>query len=140
MRKLKLGSGALVAEVSGECESAKANLVTFRGEIRTLEREKIRMLATLANARARRRFQEALQGLSIDSEMRALDKVREQIAQLQAEGHIDQEIGDPGLQSRIRAIREEARNDGALRELEELKRRYRPRSLSAPGEAVVVAG
>jgi phage shock protein A len=125
-------------EVSGECESAKSNLVTFRSEIRTLEREKTRVLATLANARARRRIQEALQGLSVDSDMRALESVREQIAQLKAETSIDFEFGEKGVQSRIREIREEARNEGAQRELEELKRRYRPQSLPAAEESLVV--
>lgn len=125
-------------EVCVECEAAKTNLVKFRGEIRSLEREKIRMLATLANARARRRFQEALQGLSVEGEMRALESVREQIARLKAEGNVEQELGDRELQSRIRAIRKEARNEAAQRELEELKRRFRPQSLPEP--AIVVAG
>ena len=126
-------------EVCAECETAKSNLIKFRSEIRTLEREKLRMLATLANARARRRFQDALQGLSVEGEMRALESVREQIARLKAEGNVEQELGDSGLQSRIRAIREEARNEAALRELAELKRRFRPQSLPAPEPTVVVA-
>ena len=126
-------------EVCAECETAKTNLIKFRSEIRTLEREKLRMLATLANARARRRFQDALQGLSVEGEMRALDSVREQIARLKAEGNVEQELGDGGLQSRIRAIRQEARNEAALRELAELKRRFRPQTLLAPEPTVVVA-
>jgi phage shock protein A len=130
-------AGRELEEVCAECEAAKTNLVKFRSEIRSLEREKIRMLATLANARARRRFQEALQGLSVEGEMRALESVREQIARLKAEGNVEQELGDRELQSRIRAIREEARNEAAQRELEELKRRFRPRYLPEP--AIVVA-
>ena len=43
-------------------EEAKANLVRFRDEIRSLVREKGRMLATLATANARRRMQEAIEG------------------------------------------------------------------------------
>ena len=45
--------------VRNEAEEAKVNLVRFRDEIRGLEREKGRMLATLANAQARRRVHEA---------------------------------------------------------------------------------
>ncbi len=127
-------------EVCAECEAAKSNLIRFRSEIQQLEREKLRMLATLANARARRRFQEALQGLSVDGEMRALENVREQIARLKAEGNVEQEIGDRGLQSRIRAIHEEARNEAAQRELDELKRRLRPQPLPMPDPAIAVAG
>ena len=127
-------------EVCAECDAAKNNLVRFRSEIQQLEREKIRMLVTLANARARRRFQEALEGLSVEGEMRALESVREQIAQLKAEGNVDQELGDRGLQSRIREIRNEVRTEAAQRELDELKRRLRPTPLPVPDPAIVVAG
>ena len=113
-------------EVRGEVGTAKTNLINFRSEIRELEREKVRMLATLANARARRRIQEAFEGLSLDSEMRALEAVREHIQRTKTEGRLDQELGDDGLQSRIKEIREEARSEAARRELAELKRRLRP--------------
>ena len=119
-------------EVRSEVEGAKANLIKFRADIRQLEREKVRMLATLANARARRRIQEALEGLSLDSEMRALEQVRENIQRLKTEGRLDQEMGDTGLQMRIRQIRQDARNEGSQRELEELKRRLRPDAIEAP--------
>ncbi len=121
-----------LGEVSGECETAKENLVKFRSEIQALEREKTRMLATLANAQARRRIHEALQGLSVESDVQALESVREQIAQLKAEGNIEVEMGERGLVSRMREIRLEARREAATRELAELKRRLHPPKLSAP--------
>jgi phage shock protein A len=111
--------------VRREAEEAKANLVRFREEIRTLTREKGRMLATLANANARRRLVEALEGLSVDADMRALEGVRDHIARVATEGQLDREIAgndDDGMRSRLRAIREDARHDAARRELEELKR------------------
>ncbi len=116
-------------EVANEVESAKTNLVKFRSEIRALEREKIRMLAALANARARRRFQRAIEGLSVDSEMKALDNVREQIARLKSEGRLDIELDDSGVQTRIRSLRKEQRDEANRAELEELKRRMRPQAL-----------
>jgi phage shock protein A len=116
-------------QVRGEVEIAKTNLVKFRGEIRTLEREKVRMLATLANAKARRRIQEAFEGLSLDTEMRALETVRENIARLKTEARLDVELDDDGLRSRIREIRQEARSEAARRELDELKRRLRPEAI-----------
>jgi phage shock protein A len=119
-------------EVSTECETAKANLVKFRAEIRNLEREKLRMLAALANARARKRIQEAFEGLSTEGEMKALESVREEIERMKAESKIDVDM-DAGLEQRVRAIRDEAKLDAARRELEELKRRLRPSpSLYAP--------
>lgn len=125
-------AGRELDEVRGEVEGSKANLIKFRAEIRQLEREKVRMLATLANARARRRIQEALEGLSLDTEMRALEQVRENIQRLKTEGRLDQELGDTGLQTRIRQIRQDARNEAAQLELDDIKRRLRPEAIEAP--------
>jgi len=124
-------------EVSAECESAKTNLVKFRAEIRNLEREKLRMLAALANARARKRIQEAFEGLSTEGEMRALESVRGEIERMKAESRIDVDM-DSGLEKRVRAIRDEAKLDAARRELEELKRRLRPAGQLAPAPREVV--
>ena len=74
--------------VRSEAEEAKTNLIQFREEIRSLNREKGRMLATLANAQARRRIQEALEGLSVDAEMKALEGVREHIARIPGVGTV----------------------------------------------------
>ena len=59
--------------VRSEAEEAKSNLVRFREEIRGLVQEKSRMLATLASAQARRRMSEAIEGLSVDADMKALE-------------------------------------------------------------------
>jgi phage shock protein A len=118
-------------EVSAECEGAKANLVKFRAEIRNLEREKLRMLAALANARARKRIQEAFEGLSTEGEMRALESVRGEIERMKAESRIDVDM-DSGLEKRVRAIRDEAKLEAARRELDELKRRLRPAGQLTP--------
>jgi phage shock protein A len=128
-----------------EAEEAKNNLLRFREEIRGLMREKGRMLATLANARARRRLSEALEGLSVDADMRALESVREHIARLATESTLDRELGtgeDDGTRRRLRAIRDEARHEAARRELEELKQTLLPRELSGAAAAAerVAAG
>ena len=114
-----------------EAEEAKANLVSFREEIRSLVHEKGRMLATLANAQARRRIQEALEGLSVDAEMKALEGVREHIARISTEGNLDRELGGDQM-LRLREIRDEARSDAARRELDEFKRQLRPQALPEP--------
>ena len=112
--------------VRSEAEEAKVNLVRFREEIRGLVREKSRMLATLANAQARRRIQEALEGLSVDADMRALESVREHVARLSTEGSLERELGDPGLRTRLRAIRDDAREEAARSELAEIKQQLLP--------------
>jgi phage shock protein A len=105
--------------VRTEAEEAKVNLVRFREEIRGLMREKSRMLATLANAQARRRIQEAL------------ESVREHVARLSTEGSLDRELGDPGLRTRLRAIRDEAREEAARSELAEIKQQLLPEAAAA---------
>jgi len=112
-----------LSEVRSQAEEAKANLVRFREEIRALVREKGRMLATLANAQARRRLQVAIEGLSVDAEMDALESVREHITRLSMEGGLDQELGDEGegLRGRLRVFRDEARRESARQELAQLK-------------------
>ncbi len=121
-----------------DAEEAKGNLVRFREEIRALEREKGRIAVTLANAKARRRMLEALEGISVDADMRALEGVREHVARLQTEGRLDQELGDDGgLGARIQAIRQEESQEAARRELDELKRQLVPVRLPAHSGRVV---
>ncbi len=116
--------------VRNEAEEAKRNLVCFREEIRALERERGRVLATLANAHARRRIQEALEGMSVDADMRALEGVREHAARLSTEGQLARELGSDGQQARLREIRREARLEAARRELEVIKNELEPRVIS----------
>lgn len=119
--------------VRSEADEAKSNLVRFREEIRMLVREKGRMMATLANAQARRRLQLAIDGLSVDAEMAALESVREHIGRLSTEGEIDKELAeDGGMRRRLRAFRDEARHDAARAELEQLKHELTPQLLPVP--------
>jgi phage shock protein A len=110
--------------VRREADEAKGNLLRFREELRSLAREKGRMLATLANAVARRRLFEALEGLSVDADVRALEDVREQIARIATEGQLERELtgADDEMRVRLRAIRDETRHEAARRELAERKR------------------
>jgi len=112
--------------VRSEAEESKQNLVRFREEIRQLVREKGRMLATLANARARRRLRAAVEGLAVEAEMSALEGVRERIARMTTEGELDRELGDGVVRGRLRALRDEARHEAARIELEHLKREMDP--------------
>ena len=62
--------------------------------------------------------------------MKALEGVREEIERLKVESRIELDM-DSGLESRVRAIRDEAKLEAARRELDELKRRLKP-SLFVP--------
>lgn len=121
-----------------EAETAKENLLRFREEIRALEREKGRAVAMVAGAQARRRVRTAIEGLSVDADVRALESVREHVSRLASEAHLDRELAQAGeMPERLREIREEARQEAARRELAEMKRSLQPRELPAPRPAPV---
>ncbi len=119
--ELERAEGELTV-VKEQAEEAKENLVRFREEIRSLVREKGRMLATLANAKARRRLQVAIEGLSTDAELDALEGVREYVTRFTMESAVDKELGDTGLRTRLREFRDAARMQSAQSELEQLKK------------------
>ncbi len=125
--------------VRDQAEEAKANLVRYREEIRSLVREKGRMLATLANAKARRRLQVAIEGLSTDAEMDALEGVREYVTRLTLEGDIDKELGDSGLRGRLREFRDEARMQSAQSELQQLKEEAKVHTLTETSSGAYAA-
>ena len=114
-------------EVESEAEIAKKNLSTFQSEIAHLRDEKTRMLARLANAKARLRFQETLSGLSPDADIRALEAVREHIHRLVEEARMSRELGDSELERRLGKIRATEAEAAARSQLEELKRTRRER-------------
>jgi phage shock protein A len=120
--------------IQNETVTATENLVRFRDEIRALEREKVTMLATLANAKARKRIQDAFEGFSVEHEMRALEGVREHTARLVAEGRLEREVDAGGVEPTLRRYRDDARVEAARRELAEIKRRLSERT-AAPVDA-----
>jgi phage shock protein A len=114
-------------DLDEEAETAKKNLSAFQGDIARLRDEKLRMLARLANARARLRFQETLSGLSADADIRALDAVRDHINRLVEEAKMTRDLGDSELEGRLGKIRAAEADAAARSQLEELKRsRRRP--------------
>jgi len=125
-----------LGHVRTQAEEAKTNLVRFREEIRSLVREKGRMLATLANARARRRLQSAIEGLSVDAEMDALENVREHISRMVTESEVNQELGADGdaFRMKLRGFRDEARRESARSEFESLQQELCGKTI--PAEAV----
>jgi phage shock protein A len=119
-------------ELTTEAEAAKKNLVAFQDEILRLRDEKVRMLARMANARARLRLQETLQGISPEADIRALEAVREQINRLVAEAQMSRDLGDADLERRLGRVREAEATAAARAQLEELKRARQRRLLPLP--------
>ena len=118
---------AELTELTKEAEGAKQNLVTFQQEIARLRDERVRMLARLASAKARLRFQATLNGLSPDADIRALEEVRDHINRLVTETQVSRDLGDTELEKRLGRIREVEAESSARAQLDELKRARRAR-------------
>ncbi len=115
-----------LAELTREAEDAKKNLLGFKGEIEKLKVEKVRMVARLRNAQARVRIQRALEELSYDEDVRALEEVRESIQQTLSQAGVSRELQGAELADKLEEIRRANAESKARAELEELKRRRRP--------------
>jgi phage shock protein A len=118
-----------LSELTREAEAAKRNLIAFHEDIARLRDEKVRMLARLANAKARVRLQQSLGGLATDADLRALEAVREHIERQVAEVQLSRDLGDSDLEQRLGVIRNAEAVAGAQAQLEELKRTRRRRLL-----------
>jgi phage shock protein A len=104
-----------------DADSAKASLVQVQAEIKKLKAEKDNMLAKLQSAQARIRIQEQLDGLSVDTEVKALDNVREHIKTTVAQANLEKEIGESSLDQRLAKLRVQSGEVTAQRQLEQLK-------------------
>jgi len=114
-----------LTELTAEADSAKRNLVAFQDEIVRLREERVRMLARLANAKARLKLHETLSGLSPEADIQALETVREHVNRLVAEVSLVREGADPELERRLGIIRDNEAAAAARAQLEELKRNRR---------------
>lgn len=118
-----------LTQLTREADGAKQNLLAFQDEIARLREERIRMVARLANAKARLRFHETLAGLSTDADIRALEEVREHVDKLVAETQLAFESEDRDLTRRLDHIRETEAESSARAQLEEMKRTRRAQLL-----------
>jgi phage shock protein A len=109
-------------ELTREADAAKRNLIAFQQEIDRLRDERTRMLARLANAKARLRLHETLSGLSAEADIQALEEVRDHVNRLVTEANIVREGGDPALEKRLGTIRDAEAERAARAQLDELKR------------------
>jgi phage shock protein A len=124
--------GDELSELTREAEEAKKNLMGFKGEIDQLKAEKLRMLARLKNAQARVRIQHALEQLSSEDDVRALEDVRESIQRTLAEAGVNRELAGSELDEKLEQIRRRNAEAKAQAELAEIKRRRRMPALPLP--------
>ncbi|HRI53907.1 MAG TPA: PspA/IM30 family protein [Pseudomonadota bacterium] len=104
-----------------DAESAKTSLLSVQNEIKKLKAEKETMIAKMASAQARMRIQEQLEGLSVDSDVQALDNVRTHIRTQVAQANLSKELGETNLDSRLAALRNTSGDVTAKQQLAQLK-------------------
>ncbi len=121
------GLSAELTKISEQAEDSKKGLIAFQSEIEKLKREKDEMIAKKANAEARIKIQETLDGLSTDADVKALDNVRENIKKLQAEADVSTEVKGSSLDAKLDKIKERAASSSAKSQLNEMKRQMEAR-------------
>jgi phage shock protein A len=104
-----------------DADNAKASLMQVQTEIKKLRSEKDAMLARLQSAQARIRIQEQLEGLSVESEVKALENVREHIKTTVAQANLDKELAETSLEKRLAGLRAQSGEVAARQQLEQLK-------------------
>jgi phage shock protein A len=123
---------AVEAELSGlasEAEQAKVDaddaknaLLAVKSEIDKLKGERDRMLAKMQSAQARIQIQSQLDGLSVEADVQALDKVRDHIKNTISEANLGKELRDSDLDVRLDKLRQQSGSITARAQLDEIKR------------------
>jgi phage shock protein A len=119
---------AALQEASGEAtqahteaESAKSSLMSVKAEIGKLKAEKDHMLAKMQSAQARLRINQQLDGLSVDAEVQALDRVREHIKTTIAQANLSTELRESDLDVRLAKLSQDSGSITARAQLEQMK-------------------
>jgi phage shock protein A len=111
------------AQQSGsDADDAKNSLLTVKSEIEKLKGEKDRMLAKMKSAQARLQIQSQIEGLSVEADVQALDKVREHIKNTVSEANLSREIHESDLDVRLKNLQRTSGAITAKAQLEEMKR------------------
>jgi phage shock protein A len=114
--------GTEAEQAKSDAEDAKSSLLAVKTEIAKLKSERDRMLAKMQSAQARIQIQSQLDGLSVEADVQALDKVRDHIKNTIAEANLGKELRDSDLDVRLQKLRQDSGSVTARAQLDELKR------------------
>jgi phage shock protein A len=114
-----------------DADDAKNALLAVKGEIGKLKAERDRMLAKMQSAQARIQIESQLEGLSVEADVQALDKVREHIKNTISEANLGKELRESDLDQRLGKLRQQSGNVTAKAQLEELKRQRAAQAAAA---------
>jgi len=105
-----------------DAEDAKNALLSVKTEIGKLKDERDRMLAKMQSAKARLQIQGQLEGLSVEADVQALERVRDHIKTTIAEANLGKELRESDLDVRLDKLRQQSGNVTARSQLDEIKR------------------
>ncbi len=114
--------GVEAEQAKVDADDAKSALLSVKTEIGKLKSERDRMLAKMQSAQARLQIEAQLDGLSVEADVQALDKVRDHIKNRIAEANLGKELRDSDLDVRLQKLRQQSGNVTARAQLDELKR------------------
>lgn len=129
-----------LTKTAEDAERHKTDLVSFQGEIAKLKEERDRMLARHESAKARVTINEALSGMSVDADIKALDHVRENVGKMEAQADLTREVGSNSIDSKMKSIRDAAKSSEAKAELEQYKRQLGMTPATEDGEGKNLGG
>jgi phage shock protein A len=107
-----------------DADDVKSALLRIQSERNKLVAEKDRMMGKLASADARIKIQEQLDGLSMDSDVKALDNVRTHIKNRVAAANLGKELNESSLDARLEKIKSQVGNVQAKNKFEELRKQH----------------
>jgi phage shock protein A len=120
-----------VAELQRDMEQArndandvKSALLKIQAEREKLVAEKDRMIGKLASAQARVKIQEQLDGLSLDSDVKALDNVRTHIKNKIAEANLGKELSESSLDARLEKIKSQVGSVQAQTKFQQMRQQH----------------
>lgn len=116
------GLAAEAEQAKVDADDAKNALLSVKSEIDKLKGERDRMLAKMQSAQARIQIQSQLDGLSVEADVQALDKVRDHIKNTISEANLGKELRDSDLDVRLDKLRQQSGSVTARAQLDELKR------------------
>jgi len=110
-------------EASGEqIMEMKKSIRAFEGEAERLKQRKVHAIAQLQNAAAQKRAIKAYEGLSMDTDLKALEELETKIGEQVAEVAMRKELVTDGLDHKVKEIRERAKDKEAQARLLERKK------------------
>jgi phage shock protein A len=107
-----------------DANDVKTALLKIQSEREKLIAEKDRMVGKLQSAEARVKIQEQLDGLSLDSDVKALDNVRTHIKNKIAEANLGKELSESSLDARLDKIKSQVGTVQAQTKFQQMRQQH----------------